>query len=167
MNKHLNVALALASILLPACSSAVKGAKTQSCPEPMAVSKAILANASWQGGGAVLSSGDKLDIVSSGTWCVGPGLCSDSNGRTDLRTVGRTGYAYVEGDGFEGQLIGRIGNGSPFVVGNAVSIHVPSDQSGQLQFVINDDLAKKFGKGLEDNTGTLSVTVTLTTAKKN
>ncbi|MNJ76022.1 hypothetical protein D3C77_732200 [compost metagenome] len=58
----------------------------------------------------------------------------------------------------EGALIGRIGsNGVPFLVGNQVQL--PRGQQGELQLCINDDLAGRYGAGLSDNLGSLSVEV--------
>ena len=138
------VSVVLAELFL-GCSSPLPAAPSV---ERTPITKTIFANASWQEGGTILSSGDVLDVVSSGSWSVGPGLCSDGNGRADLRTVGRTGYAYIGDDGFEGQLIGRIGNGPPFVVGNAVSMHVPSDQSGELSLSLTTILSRDMGRAL-------------------
>ena len=52
---------------------------------------------------------------------------------------------------FAGALIGRIGNGTPFPIGNSTSITMPA--SGQLFLGINDD-------GFEDNNGEFRVELT-------
>lgn len=58
----------------------------------------------------------------------------------------------------EGALIGRIGtSGAPFLVGNQAQL--PRGQQGELQLCINDDLAGRYGAGLSDNQGSLSVEV--------
>ena len=56
-------------------------------------------------------------------------------------------------------LIGRIGDGRPFVVGAHGSHSVAAGESGQVYLVINDDLEGLAGKGLTDNSGSLTVTI--------
>ena len=58
----------------------------------------------------------------------------------------------------EGALIGRIGsNGAPFLIG--AQGQLPHGQKGELQLCINDDLDGRYGAGLSDNQGSLSVEV--------
>lgn len=54
---------------------------------------------------------------------------------------------------FAGALIGRIGNGAPFAIGNQATITMPAN--GQLFLGINDD-------GFEDNQGEFRVEITRT-----
>lgn len=68
-------------------------------------------------------------------------------------------YAYSGPNGCEGQLIGRIGEGRPFVVGASSSHEVESGENGEVYLVINDDLEGAAGKGLTDNRGRLTVTM--------
>jgi hypothetical protein len=70
-------------------------------------------------------------------------------------------YAYSAQGGCEGQLIGRIGNGRPFVVGAQGTYRIADDEWGPLFLVINDDLHAGVGKGLADNVGSMQVTLTL------
>lgn len=72
------------------------------------------------------------------------------------RFIAKPGYTLP--DQPEGALIGRIGNsGVPFLVGNQAQL--PRGQQGELQLCINDDLDGRFGAGLSDNLGSLSVEV--------
>ena len=50
-----------------------------------------------------------------------------------------------------GALLGRIGSGQPFAIGNLTSVVMPAD--GELFLGVNDD-------GLNDNSGQFTVTVT-------
>lgn len=58
----------------------------------------------------------------------------------------------------EGALVGRVGSyGTPFLLGDMGA--VPPGQSGELQLCINDDLEGRYGIGLADNQGALTVQV--------
>ena len=63
----------------------------------------------------------------------------------------------------EGALIGRVGSGgTPFLVGDLAE--VPPGETGELQLCINDDLEGRYGIGLGDNQGALTVQVGFGTA---
>lgn len=59
-------------------------------------------------------------------------------------------------------MIGRISStGAPFLIGDLAQI--PAGQQGELQLCINDDLEGRYGVGLADNQGALTVQVTFGT----
>jgi len=66
------------------------------------------------------------------------------------------GYPLVGAN--EGALIGRIGDNEPFLIGTAAT--TPAGQIGPLCLSINDDLKGQYGKGLTDNEGQISVSIT-------
>ena len=74
-----------------------------------------------------------------------------------VTVTGRTGPG-VRSKDIIMALIGRIGTNPPFLVGDGAI--TPKGQTGLLQLVINDDLAGKYGAGLTDNEGQVSVAVT-------
>jgi hypothetical protein len=121
----------------------------------------IRARGSWQETGAVVAQGTaELEFRASGRWVFNPGLSAvGGDGDCRFSTRGRSMYAYSGPDGCEGQLIGRIGDGRPFVVGARGSHTVAAGESGQVYLVINDDLQGLAGKGLTDNSGSLVVTI--------
>ncbi len=71
-------------------------------------------------------------------------------------TATQSGYPMVGQK--EGALVARIGDNAPFLVG-AGPVTTPAGQTGQLQLCINDDLAGKYGAGLEDNAGSITVSI--------
>ena len=73
--------------------------------------------------------------------------------------MGRPEYAFNGPGGREGQLIGRIGNGKPFIVGVQSSHKIANDENGAVYLVINDDLHSSSGQGVTDNSGKLIVTI--------
>jgi hypothetical protein len=65
-----------------------------------------------------------------------------------------------------GMLLGRIGDGRIMSMGKSGSNYVGPDEGGNyLYLTINDDLIGKYGKGYEDNTGEILVTITQTKMK--
>lgn len=115
----------------------------------------------WQFSGVQRHAGEKITISAQGLWTANPatGLVS-ADGNHNYSTSGRANYAYNGGGGFEGQLIAKIGpSGAPFVVGTAHQIPVAEPASGDIYFVINDDLYSQSGQGLADNQGTQIVII--------
>lgn len=72
----------------------------------------------------------------------------------DPRMIAKPGYTYP--GGYEGELIGRIGD-SMFRVGTQWSGVATCD--GDLEFCINDDLEGRYGAGLSDNLGAVVMEV--------
>jgi actin-like ATPase involved in cell morphogenesis len=111
----------------------------------------------WTDTGVDLGAGDELSLEATGqvshaapdpTSAVGP----EGDEREELQQFNRveSGSA-VEGP--HGALIGRIGEGEPFVVGSGTELTVT--QAGRLQLGVNDD-------GVENNDGAFTVSVVVT-----
>lgn len=115
----------------------------------------IYAEKAWQDVGLVLQSCETAEIsVGSEQWCFNPreGQCS-AQGKNLIAKP----YYTMPGQR-EGALIGRVGD-QVFLVG--AGAHTPNNTTGSLQFCINDDLEQKYGAGLLDNSGYISVTITV------
>jgi tetratricopeptide (TPR) repeat protein len=133
---------------------------TPDIPASGAIQATIRADKGWQATDAVIRGAGTVDFHAVGRWVFNPGLPAvDGDGAAQFSTQGRAEYAYHESGGREGQLIGRIGNGRPFIVGANSSHTITNGESGTLYLVINDDLNGKRGKGVTDNSGRLDVTV--------
>ncbi|TAE20032.1 MAG: hypothetical protein EAZ95_00340 [Bacteroidetes bacterium] len=63
-----------------------------------------------------------------------------------------------------GALIGRVGGGTPFLIGTGAV--VPNDTIGLLELCINDDLTGAYGAGLTDNQGAITVQFTPTPSEE-
>ena len=110
----------------------------------------------WQGTGVQINGQSwQLAVCTGGQWTANPGTgMVGAAGHPGL--TAKPGYT-LPGQP-EGALIGRIGtSGAPFLVGNQAQL--PRGQQGELQLCINDDLAGRYGAGLSDNQGSLSVEV--------
>lgn len=110
----------------------------------------------WQGTGVQVNGQSwQLAVCTDGQWTANPGTgMVGAAGHPGL--TAKPGYT-LPGQA-EGALIGRIGtSGAPFLVGNQAQL--PRGQQGELQLCINDDLAGRYGAGLSDNQGSLSVEV--------
>lgn len=121
-----------------------------------AVTMQVQSNIAWQGTGVQINGLiPRVVRYVSGLWCASPqGGNVDGNGGS--RHIDYSSYALP--GAAEGALIGRVGNdGTPFLVGDLAQ--VPSDQQGELQLCINDDLTGQHGSGLKDNTGALTIRV--------
>lgn len=117
----------------------------------------VQANQPWQGTGVQINGpSPRLVRYLSGRWLASPvGGMVDGNGSAGL--IAKPGYTLPGAN--EGALIGRIGStGAPFLIGDLAQI--PSGQQGELQLCINDDLEGRYGVGLADNQGSLTVQVT-------
>jgi hypothetical protein len=169
--KELGVLAAAQSPPVSAQPSPQPPSAVSSSPEPVQpaappaahepVQATIRARGSWQETGMVVVQGAAaLEFRAAGTWVFNPGLAAvGGDGNCRFSTRKRTMYAYSGPGGCEGQLIGRIGDGRPFVVGAHGSHSVAAGESGQVYLVINDDLEGLAGKGLTDNSGSLTVTI--------
>ncbi|MGR3964889.1 GMC family oxidoreductase [Pseudomonas sp. 910_23] len=116
----------------------------------------VQANQAWQGTGVQVNGHSwQLAVCTGGQWTANPGTgMVGAAGHPGL--TAKPGYT-LPGQP-EGALIGRIGpSGAPFLVGNQAQL--PRGQQGELQLCINDDLAGRYGAGLSDNRGSLSVEV--------
>lgn len=120
----------------------------------------VQANQPWQGTGVQINGpSPRLVRYLSGRWFASPvGGMVDGNGSAGL--IAKPGYTLPGAN--EGALIGRIGStGAPFLIGDLAPI--PPGQQGELQLCINDDLDGRYGVGLADNQGALTVQVTFGT----
>ncbi|KAE9646560.1 GMC family oxidoreductase [Pseudomonas sp. PB103] len=120
----------------------------------------VQANQPWQGTGVQINGpSPRLVRYLSGRWLASPvGGMVDGNGSAGL--IAKPGYTLPGAN--EGALIGRIGStGAPFLIGDLAPI--PPGQQGELQLCINDDLQGRYGVGLADNQGALTVQVTFGT----
>ncbi len=115
----------------------------------------IFANQPWQRTGLTLTKAEKIKIeYQSGWWFISPTVNNcDGNGAGPL---GKPGYTMVGVR--EGSLIGRVGE-QVFYVGN--NGETPEGTEGELELCPNDDLEGRYGAGLRDNSGSLTVKLTL------
>jgi len=108
----------------------------------------------YQNTGVTVGHDDQIGIVyESGLWSANP-----STGQVTAR--GNENYPapehYPVPTANEGSLVMRIGQ-DVMPVGEMVII--PQNKEGNLQLVINDDINKHYGSGLDDNTGQIKVSV--------
>ena len=124
-------------------------------PTPTIISRpyTVYANRDWQNTGIVAHAGDTVSIVYlQGQWNAWPGNYpdSDGNGPQGIDTT-CTCDQPLAGYSTQG-LIGRIGSGAPFFVGDNKTLQAPS--SGNVELRIDDDV-------LSDNTGSLQMRITI------
>jgi hypothetical protein len=121
----------------------------------------IDARQTWQKSSLIVRGSGTIAFRAVGTWIFNPTLPAvDGNGDVRFSTEGRPTYAFSGPGGREGQLIGRIGTGAPFIVGAKSSHFIAAGESGPVYLVINDDLeGRTGGAGLNDNSGNLTVTL--------
>lgn len=120
----------------------------------------ISATDSWQNIGYI-NEGETCSVeYLHGFWTSNPNIGDDTMYDADGSSITATqdGYALVGAP--EGALIGRVGTNEPFLIGNG-PIQTPQGQTGLLQVVINDDLEGKYGKGLQDNEGIITISATV------
>jgi PKD repeat protein len=103
----------------------------------------------WPSTGVSVTAGQTVTITASGTWSPGTGTYTAAGNSGDLVAAGPN---VPLGGAPRMALIGRIGNGTPFVVGTSLQITAPN--SGLLYLTPNDEW---YFRG--DNTGSLSVSV--------
>lgn len=105
-------------------------------------------NQQWTRTGIFVRQGDTVRFTSSGEITL-------STDQSDVATVagsrsGRRAMRAPMGNALAGALIGRIGNGAPFGIGDQASVRMP--ESGELFLGINDD-------EVGDNRGSFQVEV--------
>jgi hypothetical protein len=108
----------------------------------------IPGNQQWVATGFVVRRGETLRFNASGEvmWTTEQVDKATPGGAQNRRMSGRPPVGNAPG----GALIGRVGNGQPFLIGNQGSVRMPAN--GELFLGINDD-------ALQDNTGDFFVTV--------
>ena len=106
-------------------------------------------NQQWVSSGITVRQGETVTFQSSGEIR----LSGDANDIS--RVAGSVNQRYAGAaplpQNFAGALIGRIGNGRPFAIGDQTSIRMPA--SGVLWLGVNDDV-------VSDNTGQYNVVIT-------
>lgn len=121
----------------------------------------VPSNVKWMNSGLNIKATDTVEVrYNGGMWTANPSTgMVDANGNS-LYTA-KPGYT-LSGEN-EGALCGKIGeNGTVFLIGNVKQL--PQGESGNLYFCINDDLDGKYGAGLSDNIGEVTVNVDITPA---
>ncbi len=116
----------------------------------------VAANVKWQKTGVYSSENEKIVVIyRSGKWSVSPSVRNvDGNGSSGY--IAKKGYTMPGKP--EGSLIGRIGSNT-FYLGNRGE--TPAGVAGELELCVNDDLDGKYGKGFQDNSGSISVELEL------
>jgi hypothetical protein len=114
----------------------------------------VAGNQQWVSSGLTVRRGERLTFQSTGE----VRLSADPN---DVAGVaGARSQRYAVGSplpqNFAGALIGRIGNGAPFAIGDQTSIVMPA--AGVLWLGINDDV-------VSDNSGQFNVVITRSTRR--
>jgi len=112
----------------------------------------VLANQQWTATNITVRRGDRVLFTPDGEIQLSgdAGDKASANGSLKGRTAPNAPMPGV----LAGALIGRIGNGAPFAIGNQ-STPLPMSADGPLWLGINDD-------GLDDNSGQLAVRVLVT-----
>ena len=109
----------------------------------------VQANTKWQDTGISVHAGDAIKITYiSGHWSIWLNVdpLTDGNGQT-----GRSEICQLIPEANLGSLIGKVGAGAPFFVGNGTTMH--SDSTGPLLLSINDC------ENFQDNGGFLTVDI--------
>jgi hypothetical protein len=111
---------------------------------------AVAATEPWTDTGINVRRGLRIQVSATGDITLGPGMTAPAAGSAGA-TVERGRYPVR--DAYAGALIGRIGNGAPFLIGGNTQ---PMDVrgTGRLYLGINDDV-------LADNSGNFNVVVSL------
>jgi hypothetical protein len=122
------------------------GGTTASTPGP-AGSISVPGNQQWVATGLTVRRGERIGFNVQGEIEFAPNDRAAAAGSLNQR---RTPGAPLPNE-LAGALIGRIGNGQPFAIGNQASIPMPD--SGPLYLGVNDD-------NLGDNSGQFNVTLT-------
>jgi hypothetical protein len=117
---------------------------------------AVVANQTWTPTGLVVRSGEVLTFQTTGEIQLSgdPNDKAHSAGAYSQRRPGAGAPLPQE---LAGALVGRIGNGQPFAIGNNTSVRMP--QAGQLFLGINDD-------SVGDNAGQFSISIQRPTRRR-
>ena len=108
----------------------------------------VSAQRQWTPTGIVVRRGEVIQFSSSGE----VRLSADANDTSRVPgREGRRGANYTLASTLGGALIGRVGNGQPFGIGDQASVPMPA--AGELFLGVNDDV-------FTDNSGEFTVTVT-------
>jgi len=105
----------------------------------------VPANSQWTDTGMTVRRGERLYFTASGTVSLGPGLSAEPDGRPGMRG------SYQLPTALGGALIGRIGNGQPFLIGSSGQ-PFPIPANGRLFLGVNDD-------NFADNSGAFTIRI--------
>jgi hypothetical protein len=127
----------------------VRNAPVELLPEPVTIPFIVLSKKDWQDSGVMLTAGQSFTLRAGGTVSPcqpPPDVC---------RPYPPTGLTQFTSDlgvpgSFVGALIGKVGNGAPFYVGNGGTF--TTDEDGMLQFRVDD-------KPLDNNSGAFTVVI--------
>ena len=122
-----------------------QGGSTASGPNSRTVQ--VSAQRQWTPTGIIVRRGDVVQFSSSGE----VRLSADASDTAPVTgREGRRGVKFTLPNTLGGALIGRVGNGQPFGIGDQASVPMPGN--GELFLGVNDDV-------FTDNSGEFSVTV--------
>lgn len=139
----------VARIVISKPQNAVATTGSASTPSAGGNTITVSAQQAWTPTGITVRKGQQLTFSTTGE----VQLSADANDKASSTgsTTGRYAQRSAMPRVLAGALIGKIGNGRPFGIGNQASIAAPD--SGQLFLGVNDD---SFG----DNQGSFQVTIT-------
>jgi len=124
-------------------------AATTAAPAPIpAGAITVPANAGWVNTNIAVKRGDRLTFNAVGDVMISPTASSGIGGSP---AVTNPAAAYLLRGAPAGALIGRVGNGTPFLIGSNTQ-PIAVNASGTLQLAVNDDQ-------LNDNTGEFHVSI--------
>lgn len=134
-----------------AAAAAASNAPAAAATTGTAGASTVVVNAKqrWTPTGITVRRGETLNFNTTGEIRLGPN--ADDVAAPAGSTAGRMAQGAPMPNALAGALIGRIGNGRPFGIGNQTSIPAPA--AGQLFLGVNDGQ-------LEDNTGEFRVEIT-------
>ena len=126
----------------------------------------------WQKTGLVSPAGSesfsvaKISVTSiKGSWTADPSTNHHKKYGADGcpgREITNTYQSYPLAGVNQGALVGRIGpTGGPFLVDGSHHADTEVDTGGELELCINDDLKQVTGPGLDDNQGSLTITLSI------
>lgn len=127
-------------------------------PDPFGTFVTVQSTQPWQSTGVTVAAGQPVTITYlDGLWTSNPndnnGQLFDANGNPAY-VANQPGYTMLGQN--EGSLIGQVGSNPVFYVGDGPTT-TPAGQTGLLQLCINDDLQGRYGPGLKDNQGSVTV----------
>jgi hypothetical protein len=117
----------------------------------------------WQATGLMVPPGIEVTIdYQGGLWTADPstngGQPYNANGSpNNIVPANQTSNPVV--GAHMGALVGRIAGGAPFVIGDG-PYAILTASGGALELCINDDLTGQYGKGLADNSGSVTMLIT-------
>lgn len=132
----------------PAPAPAQAGQAVSAPARAGAVTINVPANQPWTETGLLLARGERVQFQATGDVMIAANASSGVGGSPAVTVAGRR---YQLANAPAGALIGRIGNGPPFLIGaSSQPIEIPT--TGRLMLGVNDD-------EFSDNTGTYSVSI--------